>query len=301
MRAHLRANLFLLIFTLLFCSVLYPLVVLSIGQIVFPHKARGSLIEVDGKTVGSELIAQPFHGDEYFQPRPSAANYNGAASSASNLGASNYQLRERVAQTLGPIVKFGTRHARAGELVGPAVEQWLHDHPQAVAAWQTAHPDAPSRWLLADPGNAKIIKEWKKEGEPTADDVVPFFESLAAKSKRSADEQTAVQSVFFESWRDAYPDDDLELVPADMVMSSGSGLDPHITLKNALYQLDRVVEKWVELTGGDKPRIKGEIEKMLDDKVEQPLGGLVGEKLINVLQINLALHQRYDKERQATQ
>ena len=301
MRAHLRANLFLLIFTLLFCSVFYPLVVLGIGQAVFPHKAQGSLIEVDGKTIGSELIAQPFHGDEYFQPRPSAANCNGAVSSASNLGASNYQLRERVAQTLGPIVKFGTRHVRAGEPVGPAVEQWLHDHPQAVAAWQAAHSDAPGRWLRADPGNAKLVKDWRKEGEPTADDVVPFFESLAVKSRKSADEQTAVQSVFFESWRDAFPDDDLEPVPADMVMSSGSGLDPHITLKSALYQLDRVVEKWAELTGGDKARIKGEIESMLDEKVEQPLGGLVAEKLVNVLKINLALHQRYDKEKKAPQ
>src|SRR5581483_5379304 len=113
MMIHLRVNLFLLAFTLLFCAVLYPLVLLGIGQTIFPGKADGSLIGADGRAVtepataaGSRLIAQPFNDDRYFQPRPSAASYNGAASAASNWGASNYQLRDRVAQALGPVVKY---------------------------------------------------------------------------------------------------------------------------------------------------------------------------------------------------
>src|SRR5947209_17259675 len=111
MFAHLRANLWLLILSLLICCVLYPLVLLGIGQSIFHNQAEGSLIiGPDGKPVGSRLIAQPFSKDEYFQPRPSAASYNAAASGASNWGASNYALRDRVARALGPIVKIGRAH-----------------------------------------------------------------------------------------------------------------------------------------------------------------------------------------------
>ncbi len=86
MSAHLRANLLLLVLTLLVCSVVYPLVLWGIGQTVFHEKAQGSLVtDVSGKAIGSMLIAQPFTADEFFQPRPSAASYNGAASGASNL------------------------------------------------------------------------------------------------------------------------------------------------------------------------------------------------------------------------
>ena len=115
MGAHLRANLWLLVLTVLLCSVLYPLVLWGIGQTVFHDKAQGSLLDAkgnpaaeEGKSVGSRLIAQPFTADEYFQPRPSAASpaYNAAASSPSNLAGNNYLLRDRVAQQLGPIVTY---------------------------------------------------------------------------------------------------------------------------------------------------------------------------------------------------
>src|SRR5437016_1934917 len=106
MGKYIRANLLLLILSVVICSVLYPGVLLLIGQALFRDKAQGSLIVQNGKPIGSRLIAQPFTGDEYFQPRPSAAFYNAAASSASNWGASNYLLRDRVARQLGPIVKY---------------------------------------------------------------------------------------------------------------------------------------------------------------------------------------------------
>src|SRR5262245_34836021 len=107
MSSHVRANLWLLVLSVVICSILYPAALLGIGQTMFREKANGSLVlDKDGKAVGSKLIAQPFTADEYFQPRPSAASYNGAASGASNWGASNYQLRERVARALGPIVKY---------------------------------------------------------------------------------------------------------------------------------------------------------------------------------------------------
>ena len=113
MIAHLRANLWLLVLTVLLCSVLYPLALLGIGQTLFHDTAQGSLLtDANGHPVGSRLIAQPFtdaQGNEYFQPRPSAASYNAAASGASNWAGSNYLLRDRVARQLGPIVKYAQR------------------------------------------------------------------------------------------------------------------------------------------------------------------------------------------------
>jgi len=89
---HLRVSfMFMLVFTVL-CGMLYPGVVMVIGQALFSKQAGGSLIVVDGKTVGSELIGQPFDDPKYFWGRPSATSpfaYNAANSSGSNLGPTN--------------------------------------------------------------------------------------------------------------------------------------------------------------------------------------------------------------------
>ena len=72
-------------------GVAYPLVMTGVAQVVFPHQANGSLIERDGKVVGSELIGQQFDDPKYFWSRPSATApaYNGAASTGSNFGPTN--------------------------------------------------------------------------------------------------------------------------------------------------------------------------------------------------------------------
>lgn len=86
-----------------------------------------------------------------------------------------------------------------------------------------------------------------------------------------------------------YPSDPKKKVPADMVLASASGLDPHITLTNARYQLDRVVDAWAKKTGADPAEVRQAVEELLDQKAVAPLGGLAGVKLINVLEVNLAL------------
>ena len=80
-------------------GIVYPLVMTGIAQVAFPHAANGSLIVVDGKTLGSDLIGQPFDDPKYFWSRPSATSpqpYNGASSGASNQGARNPALADAV-------------------------------------------------------------------------------------------------------------------------------------------------------------------------------------------------------------
>ena len=189
MKKHLTANLWLLGLTLTMCAVLYPLVLLGIGQLVMPDSANGSLVtDAHGTVVGARLIAQPFTSAKYFHPRPSAVAYNAAATGGSNWGASNPNLRQRVVDQL-----------------------------QIDAATES----------------------------------VP--------------------------------------IPSDLVLASGSGVDPHITLQGARFQLDRVTVAWAAELGRDPAQVRAEIEKVLDTHAEAPLAGLVGPELINVLETNLAL------------
>jgi K+-transporting ATPase ATPase C chain len=336
MTAHLRANLWLLVLTMLLCSVLYPLVLLGIGQTVFHDKAEGSLLtDAQGNPTGSQLIAQPFTADEYFQPRPSAASYNAAASGASNWAASNYLLRDRVARQLGPIVKYASG-AKKGQAVAPDIESWFQKDqfggkPGIVAQWAALHSAVAQNWVKADKLNAAYVSDWQKTHraevaewikanpdtpEPKPEDLAaPFFtdyskahpgtfpsavehkapDGKTEKKVEPVKEGADIQSGFFDMWLEEHKDVDLEHVPADMVMASGSGLDPHITLDNALWQLDRVAPAWAKKSGSNEWKVHQDIEELLREGSFAPLGGLFGVPLVNVLETNLALQKRYQK------
>jgi K+-transporting ATPase KdpC subunit len=188
MRAQVRPALIaFLIFTLL-TGVIYPLVVTSIAQLVFPRQANGSLITVNDQTVGSALIGQQFDAPKYFWGRLSATGpfpYNAAASSGSNLGPSNPAL----------LVAVKAR----------------------IAALKAA-----------DPANSQPI-------------------------------------------------------PVDLVMASGSGLDPDISLAAALYQVPRVAR--------ERNMSEAEIRALVTRYTEERQFGILGEPRVNVLKLNLALDE----------
>lgn len=99
MKTHLRPCLVLFALLTLLTGVAYPALITVIAQVVFHDQANGSVLEQDGKAVGSELIGQTFDDPSYFWGRPSATGptgYNAAASSGSNLGPTNPALLDAV-------------------------------------------------------------------------------------------------------------------------------------------------------------------------------------------------------------
>jgi len=102
-----------IVLTLLFCVItglVYPGVVTALSQLLFPHRANGSLIQsAGGQVIGSELIGQSFARPEYFHPRPSAAGsgYDGTASGGTNKGPTDAKLADTlIAQAVDSAVKL---------------------------------------------------------------------------------------------------------------------------------------------------------------------------------------------------
>lgn len=111
-----------IVMTILFALLLgigYPLAMTGIGQTIFPHQANGSLVEANGRVIGSTVVGQAFTSDRYFQTRPSAAGkgYDGLASSGSNLGPASQALVDRVTPDIAKRRSEGVAGAVPADLV----------------------------------------------------------------------------------------------------------------------------------------------------------------------------------------
>jgi len=169
MLAQLRPAIVILAAMIALTGIAYPLAVTGIAQAVFPAEANGSLIVVDSRVVGSELVAQGFASDRYFWPRPSAAGTNGydaASSSGSNLGPTSAALvaavAERVATVGGegrvPVDLVTTSGSGLDPHISPAGAAWQIARvaaarglaPDAVAALVADHTEGPTFGLLGE-------------------------------------------------------------------------------------------------------------------------------------------------------
>ena len=207
------------------------------------------------------------------------------------------------------------------------VAQWADAHNGAAQAWvgttfDEKNPTPQQQYVLDwEKTHADVVTKFKADNpdnqSPSPSDLaVVFFETFSKESPgkflsavtktddkgkstttvEPVTEGSDIQSTFFDMWLNDHPDADLQLVPGDMVTTSGSGLDPNITLDNALFQLDRVAGTWAKIANKDEAQVHSEIEKLLRDSATAPLGGAVGVPLVNVLETNLALKARYGEK-----
>lgn len=145
--------------TLLLCGGVYPTVLWVTGRLV-PEAADGSLTTRDGHLVGSRLIAQKFTLDLYLWPRPSAADFNGAAASGSNLSPSNPALTDRAKATLAALGGEGPVPA---DLVA-ASGGGLDPHVTLAGALYQAPRIARARGVALDQVETELRKAAEPEG-----------------------------------------------------------------------------------------------------------------------------------------
>lgn len=138
MLKQLRPAIGVLAFMTLVTGVAYPLTVTGIAQLVFPAQANGSLVrDTQGQVVGSALLAQNFEGEQWFQPRPSAAGFATVASGASNQAPSNPALAERIGKTAASLGEQGPMPVPMQLVTTSASGLDPHLAPEA-ALWQVS-------------------------------------------------------------------------------------------------------------------------------------------------------------------
>jgi K+-transporting ATPase ATPase C chain len=113
MKRNLLISIWMTLATTVLLGLIYPLVVTGLAQLIFPAQANGGLIRVNGQTVGSRLIGQPFSAPGYFHSRPSAAGpagYDSTSSGSNNLAPTNKSLIDRVS---GDVQKLHAENPQA--------------------------------------------------------------------------------------------------------------------------------------------------------------------------------------------
>jgi K+-transporting ATPase ATPase C chain len=203
---------------------------------------------------------------------------------------------------------------------------WLKAPPSMLEDWRKKQDPAPEKAVfdkaLGDPNHPlvakalddlavpffehfaqtypKQVKKVKGKKEVTAFWPIPsqlklpngeIRDTLAARSiQRNDTAITDLQAVMFDPWLAAHPEQagNIKKVPADMVLASGSGLDPHITRRNANYQLPDVIAARAKDSGVDRHEVKWRIEEILDQHSFRPFGFL-GDELVNVVEVNIEM------------
>ncbi len=154
MRRDLLTSLIAVVVLTVFLGLIYPLAITGIAQVVFPGKANGSKVSVDGRVVGSSLIGQDFKGDRrYFQSRPSATGYAPDVTYFGNLGPNSVEAREAVRKNLASYValeKPFDRSLTKDQAPVDAVTEsasGVDPHISQANAWIQAHRIAAVRHL----------------------------------------------------------------------------------------------------------------------------------------------------------
>ena len=252
MRRHLVASLLMLLAVTLAFGFIYPFVVTGLSQLFFHQQANGSLIYRNGKLAGSALLGQEFTDAKgnplprYFQPRPSNAGtgYDAGSSGASNLGPSNPLLTGFVAgvNTVG-----------------------LDGKPSAANPFATRSDPA---CVPTDP-----------QGNPVTSPAPGQKYAKTAGGEYVCDPNTIPERAIayrqFNGLRAGAS------VPVDAVTASGSGLDPDISVQNALDQAPRVARA--------RHVPASRVITLVHRNTEGRQWGFLGEPVVNVVELNLAL------------
>jgi potassium-transporting ATPase KdpC subunit len=280
-RQHTAALRALLVLTVIL-GIAYPIVIWLVAQLPgLRDKADGSIIEVDGKPVGSSLIGQSFTDNDgnplrqYFQSRPSAAGdgYDPLATSASNLGPESIVDAPDKPSLLTLVC---SRSAAIGEHEGVDGARPFCTGGGVGAVLSVIGP-RDARGNVVHPTRVVSVNE---TCATTPTPFVDTYEGVRVECAQPNEDYSVGQLVPIRGSAPADPQ-----VPADGVTASGSGLDPDISLAYADLQIPRVA----------KARGVGEdqIRQVVADNSAGRLLGFVGEPRVNVLALNIALDEKY--------
>lgn len=260
----------------------YPLFIWLVAQIPgLKDKADGSIIEVNGKPVGSSLIGQLFTDDkgnalpQYFQSRPSAAGagYDPLSTSASNLGPESIvDTPERPSL----LTQVCSRSKAVGDLEGVDGKRPFCTGDGVGAVLSVIGPRDASGNVMAP---TKVVSV-NQPCETTARTFLDTYEGVRVQCAKSGEDYSIGQIVPIRGTAPADP-----AVPADAVTASGSGLDPHVSPAYADLQIARVAK-----TRGVSPEV---IEALVARYTDGRTLGFLGEPRVNVVTLNVALDQKY--------